>query len=75
MSPRQSWHTPGYLRRRRRRLVLRGLLYVLALTTAYEVHLHDAIVYAHDRGSQDPVAAVVFLVLAVLATFATTDSR
>jgi hypothetical protein len=68
-------HTLNYLRGRRRRWSLRALLVALSFGTAYAVHLHDADIYGGYRGSSDPVALVVLVILVTFSIYATSEDR
>jgi flagellin-like protein len=72
---RRSWHTMRFLRLRRRRYALRGVLYLLSLGTAWETHAHDVGLYGDHRGASDPVALAVLIAMVVISTFATSEVK
>lgn len=44
---------------------------MLAFLTALQVHQHDSAAYGGDRGPNDPVALLVFVVLVISAVVLT----
>ena len=68
-----TWHSPRYVRARRRRWFARSVLIGVSVVTAWQVDQHDQVLYDHQRGSDDPISLCVFVALVVLSCVVTRD--